>query len=115
MAKTETKGRAAAARTVGKVDYESLYDAFLLLKSRDECARFMRDLCTPAELQAFAERWRVVQILDRSDDSYQTIHAKTGVSITTIGRVARFLLQEPYQGYRTILDRLKNKAYSKHF
>jgi uncharacterized protein YerC len=31
----------------------------------------------------------------------------TGASTTTVTRVARFLSQEPWQGYRTILDRLK--------
>jgi len=52
------------------------------------------------------ERWQVAQILDGSDSSYRDIHSQTGVSTTTIGRVARFLKDEPHQGYRIVLDRL---------
>ena len=32
--------------------------------SRD-CRSFFRDLCTPAELQAMADRWAVVELLER--------------------------------------------------
>ena len=56
---------------------------------------------------AFVERWRVAKLLADEKYSYQQIHAQTGVSITTIGRVARFLTQESYQGYRLVMDRLK--------
>ena len=91
-----------------EADYNALYDAFLHLKSRDECKRFMIDLCTPAELQAFAERWKIAKMLDEGNQSYRDIHKKSGISLTTIGRVARFLMQEPYHGYRLVLQRLKN-------
>jgi uncharacterized protein YerC len=63
----------------------------------------------PAELTAFAERWRVCQLLEAGGLSYREIHAQTGVSVTTIGRVARFLLQEPHQGYALALGRLKSR------
>jgi TrpR-related protein YerC/YecD len=88
-------------------DFNALYDAFLLLKTRDECERFLYDLTTPAEALAFVERWKVARMLDQNKLSYRGIHEKTGVSITTIGRVARFLSQESYLGYRLVLDRLK--------
>jgi uncharacterized protein YerC len=38
---------------------------------------------------------------------YRKIHELTGVSVTTIGRVARFLTTGS-GGYRTALDRLDN-------
>jgi len=88
-------------------DFEALYDAFLQLKTRDECKRFLRDLCTPAEILAFAERWRVAKLLDENKLSYREIHTETGVSVTTIGRVARFLTQEADQGYQLVLHRIK--------
>jgi TrpR-related protein YerC/YecD len=69
----------------------SLYQAILTLKSPDECRAFFRDLCTPAELQALADRWAVVELLQK-DLPYREIHKLTGVSVTTIGRVARYLL-----------------------
>ncbi len=72
-----------------------------------EMERFLVDLCTPAELRALSERWYVAKLLDKGALSYREINAKTGVSTTTVGRVARFLNEEPHQGYRTILDRQK--------
>jgi len=79
-----------------------------MVKTKDEMERFLIDLCTPAELRALAERWHVAQLLDAGQQSYRDINALTGVSTTTIGRVARFLKDEPYQGYRTVLDRQKD-------
>ena len=69
----------------------ALYQAVLTLRSAEECRAFFRDLCTPAELQALADRWAVVELL-RQELPYREIHRQTGVSVTTIGRVARFLL-----------------------
>jgi len=52
--------------------------------------------------EALSERWHVAQILDAGEKSYRDIQAETGVSTTTIGRVARFLRDEPHGGYRAI-------------
>lgn len=84
-----------------------LCDAFLLLKNREEVFHFLKDLCTPQEIQALSERWQVCQLLAQGDLSYRDIHTLTGASLTTIGRVARFLKDEPYQGYHTLLKRIK--------
>jgi TrpR-related protein YerC/YecD len=70
----------------------NLVEAVLTLKSVEECRAFLRDLCTPAELQAMADRWAVVECLQRGMP-YREIHGQTGVSVTTIGRVARYLAQ----------------------
>ncbi len=86
----------------------SLYGALSQLNSPDEIRRFLVDLCTPAELRALSERWHVACLLDETDMSYRDISAQTGVSTTTIGRVARFLKDEPHQGYRIVLDRIKD-------
>jgi len=67
-----------------------LFAAIAALKSAEECRAFLRDLCTPAELQAMTDRWAVVDWLKRGVP-YREIHRATGVSVTTIGRVARFL------------------------
>ncbi len=68
----------------------SLYQAILTLKSADECRAFFRDLCTPAELQALTDRWAVaVRLQDQVP--YREVQRETGVSVTTIGRVARYL------------------------
>jgi len=68
----------------------ALYRALLTLRTEDDCGRFLNDLLTPAELQALVDRWRVVRLLDEGLP-YRRINELTGVSVTTIGRVARFL------------------------
>lgn len=89
-------------------EYEiDLFEIIASIKDADECKRFLYDLCTPKEISDIADRWQVAQILDGGDLSYRDIHAQTGVSVTTVGRVARFLTQENYQGYRLMLDRKK--------
>ena len=91
--------------------YLDLETAFTLLDTSKDVKDFLIDLCTPAELRAIGERWHVAQILDSSEKSYREIQAETGVSTTTIGRVARFLRDEPHGGYRAVLDKpaLKEK------
>lgn len=69
-------------------------------------ASLLSDLCTPAEVRTLAERWHVARLLDATGMTYRDIHEATGVSTTTIVRVARFLRQEPHLGYRKALDRL---------
>jgi TrpR-related protein YerC/YecD len=90
-------------------DITALCEALLQLQSADEMRRFLKDLTTPGELQALAERWRVARLLDAGEKSYRDISAETGVSTTTVTRVARFLSQEDHQGYRLVLDRMENK------
>jgi TrpR-related protein YerC/YecD len=84
-----------------------LCDALLTARNRDEMRRLLLDLCTPAEIRTLAERWHVAQLLDGTDLPYREIHDRTGVSTTTIVRVGRFLRQEPHQGYRRAIDRLR--------
>jgi TrpR-related protein YerC/YecD len=67
-----------------------MFQAILTLRSIEECRAFFRDLCTPAELQALADRWAVVGLLQQGLP-YREIQRHTGVSVTTVGRVARFL------------------------
>ena len=86
-----------------------LYDAMLMLKESAEIQQFLEALCTPSELQAFHERWTVAQLLDKGTLSYQKIHDQTGVSTTTITRVARYLKQKDYPGYRKLLTKIKGK------
>lgn len=91
-------------------DEKALFEAVALLRDGKEAARFLKDLATPAELEAFAERWLIARMLDKGDSSYRDIAAATGASTTTIGRVARFLREERHQGYRLILDRITKRS-----
>jgi TrpR-related protein YerC/YecD len=84
---------------------DALCRALLAPRGPEEMARLLADLCTPAEIRSLAERWHVARLLDAGELSYREIHEATGVSTTTIVRVARFLRQEPHAGYRLALDR----------
>ena len=83
----------------------NLCTALASLASPEEVRAFLRDLCTPAEIQAMADRWAVVDLL-RRDLPYREIHRRSGVSVTTIGRVARFLTRGS-GGYETAAQRLR--------
>lgn len=100
---THTPPRAAAL-SQSRV---ALYDALLSLRSREEADAFLADLCTPAELRAFTERWQVARLLDQGELSYRRIAQEAQASPTTVVRVARYLREMPHQGYRLVLDRLK--------
>lgn len=78
--------------------------AVLALRELEEARGFFRDLCTPAELQALVDRWRVVGLL-RQGLTYRQINEQTAISVTTVGRVARFLAGG-HGGYVTVADRL---------
>lgn len=69
-----------------------LCSALLTMRSVSEMRAFLRDLCTPAELESLIDRWTVVPYVLKGLP-YREIHAHTAVSVTTIGRVARFLNQ----------------------
>ncbi|MFS2317807.1 YerC/YecD family TrpR-related protein [Maricaulis sp. D1M11] len=88
-------------------DMGPLVAAVLSLRDETEAERFLRDLLTPGEIKTLTERWRVAGLLDEGGYSYREISEMTGASTTTVTRVARFLSQEPHQGYRLILNRLK--------
>jgi len=81
--------------------------AIAALRTTEECQAFLRDLCTPAELQSMADRWAVVDYLKR-EIPYREIQRLTGVSVTTIGRVARFLVRG-HGGYAAATRRLEER------
>lgn len=85
---------------------DQLCEALLTPGTAADMAHLLADLCTPAEIRTLAERWHVARLLDGTDLTYREIHDATGVSTTTIVRVARFLRQERNLGYRMALDRL---------
>jgi len=82
---------------------DALFRAIISLRTGLECRNFFHDLCTPAELQALVDRWQVVELLEQGL-TYRRIHDQSGVSVTTIGRVARFLT-DGFGGYRIAIDR----------
>ena len=81
---------------------DALCKALTSLDSVEDCRHVLRDLCTPGVLQALVDRWQVVEFLEPGL-TYRTIHDQTGVSVTTIRPVARFLT-DGFGGYRAAID-----------
>ena len=103
------KTHANVSRRQEALAERNLAAALLTLRSVEECRAFFRDLCTPAELQAMADRWAVVEWLERGTP-YREIHKATGVSVTTIGRVARYV-SDGNGGYDLALRRIEAQRH----
>lgn len=86
------------------IDYDAFIKAIVSLESEDEARAFLQDLCTPVERESMADRWRVIKPL-LAGNSYRQIHQQTGVSVTTVGRVAR-VLREGTGAYLTVYKKL---------
>lgn len=88
-------------RNQTQADFRALARAFAALDDPRQVAAFLQDLCTPAELEAMCDRWKVVpRVL--AGEPYRAIHDRTGVSVTTVGRVAR-TIEHGAGGYRAAL------------
>ena len=88
-----------------------LEKALALLDSPKEVELFLRDLCTHQEYESFQGRWKVVQLVEENVP-YRKIYEITGVSTATVSRVAQSLTRGE-GGYRSMLDRLKQKKIIK--
>ncbi|MCR4650223.1 MAG: TrpR YerC/YecD [Lachnospiraceae bacterium] len=86
---------------------DSLFDAILTLKTREECYNFFEDLCTVNELLSLSQRYEVASML-KSHKTYLEIAEKTGASTATISRVNRSL-NYGCDGYKLVFERLENK------
>jgi TrpR-related protein YerC/YecD len=82
---------------------DELFETILSLRTTEEVARFFRDLCTLAELEAMAHRWEAARLLDQRLP-YHEVARRTGASTTTVTRVAHWL-RHGEDGYRLALDR----------
>ena len=86
-----------------------LAQAFLSLKTTKEIQSFLRDLLTIAEIKEASKRFQIAKLLWQGRKSYLQIAETHHTSTTTVTRVADWLKNQPYGGYRTILSRLYPK------
>ena len=83
---------------------DELYEAILTLKTVEECRQFFKDVCTPKEMDAIAQRYVVAKMLNEKS-VYKDIVGKTGASTATISRVSRSL----DEGLLLVFERLNEK------
>ncbi|MDR0631607.1 MAG: trp operon repressor [Holosporales bacterium] len=93
-------------KNIKKDVIEQFCETLLRMDEISEVKAFLKDVCTPKELEDLSERWNVCLHLNMGK-SYRAISKETGVSLATITRVARFLKDEPYKGYKMALGKLK--------
>jgi TrpR-related protein YerC/YecD len=86
---------------------DELADAVLVLRTRDEARRFLRDLCTVGELEALAHRWQIAGLVD-SGRSYLDIADTVHTSTATVTRVAHWL-RHGAGGYALALERIARR------
>ncbi|MCR4264310.1 MAG: YerC/YecD family TrpR-related protein [Candidatus Roizmanbacteria bacterium] len=82
---------------------DSLFAAVLKLETLDEVRMFFRDLLTEQEIEEFANRWKVAQMLSEKVP-YSTIERETGMSSTTIARVNKYLTGK-FGGYKHMISK----------
>lgn len=91
---------------------KALSKALAALNRPEDVRAFLEDLCTPAELEAMTDRWRVVPLL-LEGMPYREIHDRTLVSVTTIGRVAR-TMERGSGGYAAAAKRQYPRLVASH-
>ena len=89
-------------------EHEQLFQAIASMKTPEETARLLRDLCTVSELDAMAHRWQVAQLLDEGLP-YLEVARRAHASTTTVTRVAQWL-RRGEGGYGLALQRRKKKS-----
>jgi TrpR-related protein YerC/YecD len=89
-------------------ELDALAEAIASLNGGEEVKRFLRDLCTRAELEALAHRWLIARLLEEGL-SYLAVADHAEASTTTVTRVSQWL-HHGAGGYRLALDRTKAKT-----
>jgi TrpR-related protein YerC/YecD len=89
-------------------ELDALAEAILSLRTSDEIKRFLRDLCTRAELEALGHRWLIARLLEEGLP-YLAVAEQAEGSTTTVTRVSQWL-HHGAGGYRIALDRAKKNA-----
>ena len=89
-------------------DTDILFDAILLLESMKDAENFFRDLLTEQEITEFANRFKAASLLD-GGASYLEVQKATGMSSTTVARIAKSL-NKGMNGYKTQLSKMHHHA-----
>lgn len=79
--------------------------AILSLKNEEEAVKFLTDLLSPQEIEAFAKRLQIAELLLKGEQ-YTLIREKLKVGYSTIARVATWLGLSG-EGFKIVLSRKK--------
>lgn len=87
-------------------ELKNLVTALSSLNNPTDIQNFLRDLCTLEELEEMSKRWATVRLLE-AEMPYRLIAEKTGLSTTTITRIAHWL-NHGEGGYQAALRKAKD-------
>lgn len=82
---------------------KKLAKTLTLINSESDMVNFLRDLCTLEELEELSSRWEAVQLI-AGKTPYRQVAEKTGLSTTTVTRIAHWL-NHGEGGYQTALKK----------
>ena len=88
-------------------EIDLLYDAFSLIRNKEEFYNFFEDLCTVVEMQSLAHRFSVAKLLEEGK-TYTEVSEATGASTATISRISK-CLSYGSDGYKVILKRMRGE------
>ena len=88
-------------------DHAELFEAIASMRTAQETACLLRDLCTVSELDAMAHRWQVAQLLEKGLP-YLEVAKRAHASTTTVTRVAQWL-RRGEGGYGLALRRRRKR------
>ena len=83
-------------------DVKNLCETLSSIREPKVMMQFMRDVATITELTEMAKRWKAAQLINQQE-SYRSISEKTGLSTTTVARVA-YWIQNGTGGYVRMLN-----------
>jgi TrpR-related protein YerC/YecD len=91
-------------KQIPRKDTDELYHAILTLKTPDEAKAFFRDLLTETEIREITDRWKAARML-AAGIPYTRIIEETGLSSTTVARVAHWV-KKGKGGYQLAINRI---------
>ncbi len=84
---------------------KDLFQVISKLKNASEAAAFMRDVATIDEITIMSKRWQAARMLQKKMP-YRSIAETTGLSTTTVSRVAHWL-HHGEGGYKRVLEKTR--------
>ncbi len=82
---------------------KKLAETLASIKNETDMLNFLRDLCTLEELAEISNRWEAVQLLHK-ETPYREVAQKTGMSTTTVTRIAHWI-KHGEGGYEKVLKK----------
>lgn len=100
-----TSGKVRSDSEGSSERFDELVAALAGIRNEESMRRFLRDLCTVAELDAMGQRLQVASFVEQSVP-YAEISRRTGASTATVTRVAHWL-RYGEGGYQEVLKKVK--------